>query len=826
MKTRMISIIYATLMFVPLVAIGQQSISGTVKDNHGEPIFGAVVKVKNTYLGAVTDHKGAYQINGLKKGEYLLEARFTGFLEITKKITVEPADILLNFNFTQPVQLIPETLVEVTRANAKTPTTHSDLGKSEIETNNYGQDLPYLMRFTTAAVVTSDAGAGVGYTGIRIRGVDPTRTNVTINGIPLNDSESHGVYWVDMPDFASSVENIQIQRGVGTSSNGAAAFGASINIKADEVNKEAYGVIDNGYGSFNTWRHTVKAGTGLINNSFTVDARLSKIASEGYIDRASSDLKSFYLSGAWLGKNATLRANIFSGKEKTYQAWYGTPESVVKGTEEDIIAYADRNWIFGQDRDNLTSSGRTYNYYTYENEVDNYQQDHYQLHFSARLNKKINVNLSGHYTRGRGYYEQFRESDDLSDYGLEPLELIGSNDTIEITSSDIIRRRWLDNHFYGGIFSLKYFNRGLNVTFGGGANNYLGGHYGEIIWAEFASNGVINQRYYDNDGNKFEAQSYIKLSLQHKRATYFADIQYRHIDYTFLGIDEVNGVLENTDQTATYDFVNPKIGFMIDLNHRNNVYASFAVANREPVRSDFRENTKENRPSHEQLMNTEIGYHYKGSRLFINADVYHMYYKNQLALTGQINDVGGYTRTNVAESYRAGIELDLGYSILQNLKITANLALSQNKITAFTEYIDEYASDYSYLGQAEIEHTNTDLAFSPDIITSLGLMYSPVKGLDVGLVSKYVGDQYLDNTKNQERKLDAYFIANLQISYTLKNILFKEIRIAVGVNNIFDQMYENNGYTWGYVVGGERTDENFLYPQAGRHFLTRLTIKL
>ncbi len=817
MKTRMISMICG-LALVPLATFSQHDIEGKVSSEDGDPLYGAKIAVQNTYSGAYAHLDGKYLIKDVRDGNYVLKVSYPGFETVERNITMKGADLNINFALKKSPQMIEEMLVESIRANEKTPTTYTNLKTEDVENINYGQDLPFLLRMTPSTVVTSDAGAGVGYTGIRIRGVDPTRTNVTINGIPLNDSESHGVFWVNMPDFASSVGSIQVQRGVGTSSNGATAFGASINVKTDDIHRKAYGVIDNGYGSFNTWRHTVKAGTGLLKDRFTVDARLSKITSDGYIDRASSDLKAMYLSAAWLGKKASLRANIFSGQERTYQAWYGTPESVLFGSEEDIVAYADRNFIFGADRDNLLNSGRTYNFYTYENEVDNYQQDHYQLHYNQQLGKSLALNMAAHYTHGRGYFEQFRADDDLDSYGLAPVTF--TNDTV--TTSDIIRRRWLDNHFYGGIFSLNYKKRALELTLGGGANNYEGGHFGEVIWAEFASNGSIRDRYYDNSGYKFEAHGYLKGTYRVQNLTIYGDLQFRNISYKFVGIDDVNGSIETVDQTVSYNFFNPKAGLMYDFNNRNNAYVSVAVANREPVRADFRENTPENRPNHEQLLNVEAGYRYKGQKFFANANIYFMDYTNQLVLTGQINDVGGYTRTNVDDSYRAGLELDFGYQIIKQLSVAGNVTLSQNKIAAFNEYVD----NYDIGGQDTIQHTNTDLAFSPNIIGSLGLVYEPVSGLEVGLFGKYVGDQFLDNTSTQTRKIDAYFISNLQLSYTLKDVFFKEITFGLQVNNLFNELYVNNGYTWGYIAGGERTVENFYYAQAGRHFMSRLTIKL
>lgn len=817
MKTRILLKIIGVLFFTPLMSFAQHSIKGTVSGADGNPIPGALVGINDTYYKTYTNSKGEFVFAKIKPGDYVLSFSSPGFVKMDKDAKMIDSDIVLTVILSEDLQLIDEMTVLATRADSKTPTTYSELKVKEIESTNFGQDLPYLLNNLPSTVVTSDAGAGVGYSGIRIRGVDPTRTNVTINGIPVNDSESHSVYWVNMPDLASSVDNIQVQRGVGTSANGASAFGASINIKTNTVNKKAYAVIDNSYGSFNTWKNTVKAGTGLINDKFTVDTRLSRITSGGYIDRAESNLKSFYLSGSWLGKKSSLRATVFSGKEKTYQAWYGTPESVINGNQDEITAYADRNYIFGSERDNLLTSGRTYNYYTYENEVDNYQQDHYQLHFNHSFNHHLKLSSALHYTRGRGYFEQFKAGEDFSDYGFAPI--VFSSDTV--TTTDLIRRRWLDNHFYGGVFSLAYDKGGLNLILGGGANQYLGGHYGEVIWAEFASNSDIRDRYYDNDADKFEAHAYLKGTYKLGNFTVYGDIQFRHIDYTFLGIDDVSGSIVPVDRSLSFDFVNPKGGLMYDFNERNNAYVSVAVANREPVRRDFRESTPENQPKVENLINLEAGYRYKARKLMVNANVYYMHYNDQLVLTGQINDVGDYTRTNVDKSHRAGIELEAGYHITKRLNITGNVTLSENKISEFNEYID----NYDVGEQTIISHSNSDLAFSPNIIVAGGIEYEPLKGLNIQLLGKHVGDQFLDNTSTETRKLDAYTTFNLQLSYTIKDVFFKEMTFGFQVNNLFDKLYENNGYTWGYIYGGERTVENFYYPQAGRNFMARVVFK-
>ncbi len=818
MKLRILSKIIGLIIFIPSITFSQNNINGSITGTNGNPISGVKVEIQNTFFKTFTNAKGEFVFTKLNSGSYTIELSKTGFIPQHETVKLDGSDQNVTLKLVEHFKLIHEVSVTGIRATPNTPTTHSEVSKKEIEASNYGQDLPYILNSLPSTVVTSDAGAGVGYTGIRIRGVDPSRTNVTINGIPVNDSESHSVYWVNMPDLASSVENIQVQRGVGTSANGASAFGASINIKTNDINREAYGVLDNSFGSFNTIKNTVKAGTGLINDKFTLDMRLSRVNSGGYIDRAESNLKSYYVSGAWVGKKSLLRATVFSGKEKTYQAWYGTPQSVVNGNKDSITAYADRNYIYGSNRENLLTSGRTYNNYTYDNEVDNYQQDHYQLHFNHRFLKTLKLTSALHYTRGKGYFEQYKAGEEFSEYGFAPL--IISNDTI--TQTDLIRRRWLDNHFYGGVFSLSHDKGPLNVIFGGGINQYIGGHYGEVIWAQFASDSDIRERYYDNDAIKTEAHSYLKGTYKLGKLTLFGDIQYRHIDYAFEGIDDVNGTIENGDQNLTFDFINPKGGFMYDFNSRNNVYFSAAVANREPVRKDFTESTPENRPEVENLVNFELGYRYKGQKLMVNANGYYMLYNNQLVLTGQINDVGDYTRTNVEKSYRAGIELEVGYRIIKKLSITGNITLSANKINEFNEYVDNYDTGV----QTVYEHKNTDLSFSPNSIASAALNYDPIKNMSISFIGKHVGDQFLDNTSTQSRKLNAYTTFNLQMQYTIKDVLFKEITLGLMVNNLFNELYENNGYTWGYIYGGERTVENFYYPQAERNFMLRVLLKL
>ena len=772
-----------------------QNISGNVISNvDSSAIPGVNVLVKGTYSGTFTDINGDFDLKYKKTDSVTLVFSSVGY--DSQELAVNPTE-----NRQHLVLLVPasyqqdEVVLTASRANRNMATAFSDVDLKTIETRNFGQDMPYILELEPSVVVTSDAGAGVGYTGIRVRGTDPTRINVTVNGIPINDSESHGVWWVNMPDLASSVDNIQLQRGVGTSSNGAAAFGASLNIQTSTLNRKPYATISNGYGSFNTWKHTVAAGSGLIANRFSLDARLSKISSDGYIDRATSDLKSFYVSGAFHGDKTLLRVNVFSGLEKTYQAWNGVPE------------------------DSLATN-HTYNSYTYDNEVDNYQQDHYQLIFSQELSSKWNLNVNGHYTRGRGYFEQFKEDDDLADYSLE--DVILGADTV--SSSDIIRRRWLDNHFYGFTFGLNYTNqKRFNMTLGGGWNQYLGDHFGEVIWARFASNGDIRHRYYDNAAKKNDMNVYLKANyFVHPKVSLFADLQVRRIDYIYEGpFQNESEDIITSKQTIRWMFFNPKAGVNYDIDSKNRVYLSLAMANREPARKDLVESTQVSRPVHETLYDMELGYERRTNRYAFGANAYWMIYQNQLVLTGRVNDVGAYINQNVDWSDRYGVELFWGWNILKNLNWTANFTWSQSKIWDFTEYYDDYDNG----GQVEINHGLTDISFSPNYIAGSELMYEPVKNLKFALITKYVGEQFLDNTSNRERMIDDYLINNIRIGYSFGWKFFKEIELGLLLNNIFDQKYESNGYTYSFLEGGETTTANFYYPQAGFNVLSNLTVK-
>lgn len=779
-------------------AWAQESLSGKVIDaTTGNPLTGASVWTENLGRGAVTDENGAFIITKLPAGEIQLRVSYLGFDSFRQTLSV-PNSGELSIQLQSKDLLTEEFIVSATRASESTPTTFTTVDKSEISKRNLGQDIPILLNFTPSVVSYSDAGAGVGYTGMRIRGSDQTRINATVNGIPLNDAESHGVFWVNMPDFASSVDNIQIQRGVGTSTNGAATFGASLNFQTDTRQDEAYAQLDNGFGSFNTWRHTVKAGTGLLNNRFAVDARLSKITSDGYIDRASSDLTSWFVSGGFYGENHVIKLNAFSGKEQTFQSWYGLPESKLE-------------------------TDRTSNYYTYENETDNYQQDHYQLIYTGKIGSNWKTNLAMHYTYGRGYYEQFREDDDFESYGLSNVEIGGEI----IESTDIVRRRWLDNDFYGFVGSVNYISTDgkWDVILGGGANRYDGGHFGEIIWARVAGNTNIRDRYYDNNAIKDDRNIYMKATYELKPGlNLFGDLQMRGINYSFAGVNDDQRIVDGQEN---YSFFNPKFGFSYEKSGKT-WYASYAVANREPTRSDFTDNPITEVPKPEKLNNIEAGVRAKAGRFSYNANFYFMDYRDQLILTGQINDVGAYIRENVESSYRAGIELDGAFQLSKSWVFGGNIAFSQNKIAEFTEYIDDYSgADFR---QEAITYTDTDIAFSPNTVASAIIEFKPVKNLSLNWLSKYVGQQFLDNTSNESRALDAFFTNDLRISYKVQPRYFKSLELNLLINNVFNEMYEPNGYTFSYFVPGETSNrdlvtENFYYPQAGTNFLLGLSLK-
>lgn len=806
---------FATLL-CPFISMAQFNVSGTITEKNNTILPGATIRLKGKNYTNISNESGKYEFKNLPSGNYQISVSYLGYQTQERDVNLQ-ADLKLDFKLNQLVFLGNEIVVSSTRASTNSSSTYKNIDAATIAKNNFGQDLPFLLDNTPGVVITSDAGAGVGYTGIRIRGSDGARVNVTLNGIPYNDSESQGTFWVNMPDFASSVDNIQIQRGVGTSTNGAGAFGGSLNIQTSAGETNAYAELNNTYGSFNTWKNTVKVGTGLINDQFTFDARLSRIKSDGFIDRAASNLKSYFVTGAYHGKNDLIRVNIFSGTEQTYQAWNGIPESKLNGDINGMNAYIDRNGLNSADATNLLNSdNRTYNSFTYKDQTDNYWQNHYQFLYAKQFSNIFSFNGALHYTSGRGYYEEFKEGQKLAKYGLNPV-IIGNT---TITKTDLVRRRWLDNDFYGFTYAFNYKpSTVLDLTLGGGYNEYKGGHFGQVIYAQYGSNGDNNRHYYDNDGFKTDFNTFLKATFNPiEKLNFFADLQYRKINYSILGTEKDLNLLNIGDDL---NFFNPKIGMSYFITPQSNIYTSFSVANKEASRSDYINAEAGVLPKSERLNNLEIGYRLNNDKLSLGANAYGMWYKDQLVITGKINDVGGYYRQNVAKSYRAGLELDLTYQLSRAFSLIANAAVSQNKISDFTEFIDDYDNG----GQIVNNYKNTDISFSPNSVISGELVYNPLKSFAVGFQSKYVGKQYLDNTQNDTRKLNDYWVNNIRLAYNFKYKGVRNINIALLANNIFNKKYESNGYTYGYFSGGALTTENFYFAQSGTNLMLNLNLK-
>ncbi|WP_405370435.1 TonB-dependent receptor [Nonlabens sp. Asnod2-A12] len=693
---------------------------------------------------------------------------------------------------------LDEVLVKAVRVNAKSPITHSNLSKEEIAKRNIGQDLPMLLNFLPSVVTSSDAGAGIGYTALRVRGVSSQSTNVTINGIPYTDAESLGAFWVNLGDFSSSIENLQVQRGVGTSTNGSGAFGASINILTDAASQEASGEISNSFGSFNSRKHTVKFSTGLMNEHFEIAGRLSNIASDGYVDRASTDLKSYFLQGTYVDDNTLIKAITFGGSEVTYQSWNGIDEDMLRNdrTYNTAGEYEDENG----------------NVQFYDNEVDDYKQDHYQLHWNQRFNNNWSTNIGLNYTYGRGFFEQFKEDEDFATYGLDPLVVDGQ----PLEETDLIRRRWLDNDFYVLNASVNYKNNEIDVTSGISASHYDGDHFGEVIWARFASQSNIRDRYYDGNALKNDLSVFSKATYKlNDRFQLYGDVQVRNVNYKTSGI---NSDLSEFLVDENFTFFNPKAGVTYKYDDTNDLYFSYARANREPNRNDF-ESNPDVKP--EQLNDFELGWRHKKGNFTFNANTYFMLYNEQLVLSGELNDVGAPLRTNSGKSYRLGIELEAIVPVTKQLTLQPNVALSSNKND---ETVRSFDGELQNLG-------STDIAFSPSVVAANAIVYQPIKNFQVSLLSKFVGDQFMSNTEADASKLDSFFTNDINLVYTIKpKSIFKTVVFTGLVNNIFNEKYENNGYYFTYDddfsnPGTISTVEgNGFYPQAGTNFLLGATL--
>jgi iron complex outermembrane recepter protein len=794
------------LIFVLLLQLfifasfGQFKLSGVVLGNN-EPLTGASVVLDNSMYGVSTLSNGTFEFKNLKAGEYLIKVSFIGFETSEIKVNLN-SDQHISVQLERNVILTDEILISASVAKSKTPMAYNNVSGEEIARQNMGQDIPYLLQLTPSFVATSDAGSGIGYTNFRIRGTDMNRINVAVNGIPLNDAESHGTWFVDQPDLASSIENVQVQRGAGTSANGAAAFGATINLQTSTFNPDPYAEYKTAFGSFNTFKNTVLAGTGLINRKFTVDARLSKVNSDGFIDRASADLKSFYIASGYYTETTVLKAIVFSGYEKTYQAWNGIPSDLLltNRTYNSAGEYTDENGVVQY----------------YDNQVDDYQQDHFQIHFSHSLNQNISLNASAHYTRGKGFYENYKEDEDLADYQIPPV-IIGS-ETVE--TSDLINQKWLDNDFYGLVYSFNYEKDKTEFNLGGGYSIYDGDHFGKVIWAQFLGNAEPNHDWYRSTGLKKDFNVYAKYNYQvSEKINLFTDLQYRNINYTIDGIDDD---LRDITQEHNFNFFNPKFGVFYEPQQNQQFYLSLAVANREPNRSNYVDaDPSGKQPVHETLRDWELGYNYKSSAFSFSANYYYMCYKNQLVLTGEINDVGAPIMVNVDNSFRTGIELQAGVKITPTLQWNGNTTFSINKVMNFIEYVDNWDT----WGQETYELGTTDLAFSPNVIANSRFTFSPVSKLEFSFISSYVGKQFIDNTSNDDRVLNAWFVNNLSAGYSVNTRLFEQITLRLMVNNLFNEKYESNAWVYSYIYEGERYKMDGYFPQAGTHFMFGVDFK-
>ncbi len=771
----------------------QHTVSGTVVDENGEGFPGVNIILEGTTTGVVSDFNGSFSIE-LPKGKNTLVFSMVGYKDRKLPLTVEANMAGLAIGMQPAVESLDEVLVKAVRVDAESPVTHSNMTKEELEDRNLGQDIPILMNFLPAVVTTSDAGAGVGYTGIRVRGSDATRVNVTINGIPYNDAESMGTFWVDLPDFASSVQSLQLQRGVGTSVNGAGAFGASLNILTNTISEKANAEIANSIGSFNTRKHTLNFSTGTLNDHFEIAGRLSRIKSDGYIDRATSDLDAYFLSAAYFDEKTLVKAMAFGGHEITYQAWFGIDAETLR-----------TNRTFNPAGQYTDADGNTR---FYDNEVDNYRQDHYQLHVNHKFTENLSATVGLNYTWGRGFFEQYKEDEDFATYGFAPITIGGET----INTTDVIRRRWLDNDFYFGNFSLNYKNERLDLVFGTGLGIYRGDHFGEVIWAQYASDSEIRDRYYDNFGDKNDFNVFTKATLDlNDQWSVYGDLQLRTIRYKASGV-----AAEDVDDSFT--FFNPKAGVTYRINNAHSMYFSYARANREPSRTNYENGATDP----ERLNDFELGWRFNDEKFAINTNVYYMRYKDQLVLTGQLDDVGAPIAENVGDSYRLGLEIDANIQLSDKFIVRPNIAISSNKNI---DYVTSRDGGLADLG-------NTNISFSPNLIAGNIFTYKPTEGFEMSFLSKFVGEQYMGNIDSEVSKLDSYFTNDLNIQYEIKtNSFVKSIVLTGLVNNIFDVEYVSNGYFFTYDddfsnPGTITTIEGAgFYPQAGINFLLGAALK-
>ena len=703
------------------------------------------------------------------------------------------------------VYQLNEVVVSAIQARKETPVAFQNLTAKQMGANNTGQSLPYLFSGTPSLILTSDGGNGVGYATMRIRGTDAGRINFTVDGVPLNEAESQQVFWVNMSDFASSVDQVQIQRGVGTSTNGSAAFGATVSMQSQKPAVKPYAEVISSAGSYATFLTTVRGGTGLLWDHFIFDARYSNVQTDGYIDRARVDMNSYYASAAYYGRETVLKFQTFGSGEVSYQAWNGVNASMLKTNR--------RYNNCGEYAENGTTK-------FYDNQTDNYWQHHYHLLGTHQFSERLDMNLTLHYTDGKGYYEDYKSK---ARYAAYKLPNYTDTEGIVQKRTDLVRRKWMRNDFYGGLFRLKYNNETLQTIFGASINNYIGDHFGRVMWVKTAvSLPAPDYEYYRNRGEKLDYNAYLKSSLRFLESfNAYIDLQYRGIDYRIAGSDDKAG--DNLLVDRHFSFFNPKAGVSYERNGHN-TYLSFAIAHREPNRKNFTENGPSEQPTYESLYNWEAGYNYATPQFQAGINLYYMNYSNQLILNGKISEIGEQLTSNIKDSYRTGIELSCAVQLFPSLRWEGNATLSQNKIRNFIEYVDTYDADWNELPQTVNELGATDIAFSPNTIVN-SLFDFRLKNAFASFSSSYVSRQYLDNTSERMRSLDPYFVNNLRVGYTFYPSFMKELTVDVSVNNLFNEQYETNGWVWSYLLAGERKQDSGYFTQAGTHFMGRIVFK-
>ena len=816
MKTYFLSIAFALCTWLSVASTDASiriKVTGSVSDQKGQPLVGATVKAIESFQGTTADSQGNFELLLSRRGSYRVTASFIGYQSVTQEIN---ADEQNHLNFVLPEQTImgEEVIVHGTRASGRMPIAYTNLNTEEIRSLNMGADIPFLLELTPSVVAVAEGGSGVGYTSFRIRGSDMTRINITVNGIPLNDSESQGVWWVNMPDFVSSVDNVQVQRGVGTSTNGPAAFGATVNFQTSSLTPEPFALAETMIGSYNTLRTTLRAGTGLVNDRFSFEGRYSSVNSDGYIDRAFSNHESMFLTGAWHTPNSILRLNMLHGDQRTGITWEGNPGDLV----DSLPTYNPAGYMF-------TDDNGVPQYYS--NETDNYTQTHYHLIYGHQLGRALSLKMAAHWTIGKGYYEQFKVDEELGDYGLMPIKLADSI----FTNTDLVRQKWLDNDFYGASLNLTYRLQRVEAILGGGWNRYDGYHFGNILWTSINAGIPKDHEWYRNRGVKDDMNVFGKIIWQATPSlAAFADVQGRSIAYDLSGLDDDTLSL---DQSHQWTFVNPKAGATYSLNASNEVFASLAIANREPTRADIKDamkfDTKET-PRHETLANLEVGYTFRSPGAAIGVNLYYMQYRDQLVHTGKLSSVGYPLMTNVPNSFRRGVELSGALRPVKWFRWDANLTLSQNIIEDFTDFVEHYDENdekWEYIGQLENNLGRTNISFSPSVIGSSLVRFEPLRDLGVSFISKYVGSQYFDNTSNPSRMLDAYFVQDLRLDYKLKLTGIKGVNLQLAVNNVLNNHYVANAWVWRAVVDGQDGEyrEDGFYPQAGINFMLRVGVE-